>query len=122
MSLNHFVDAAVDQAARAAKTKVKSLMGGKNPGTSGGMGGKNPGTSGGIGGLFSSAGQGGKAEKGGLFGGLLAAAGQGTNPGAPGGAPAGAPAGGAYGGAAGGAVAGPEGADFNAALDELAGL
>ncbi|KAI4894271.1 hypothetical protein NFI96_016297 [Prochilodus magdalenae] len=72
MSLNHFVDSAVDKAANVAKVKVKSMFGGgdgKNK-----SGGSKSG--GGIGGLFPSSGDGGdkgnKGEKeatkgGGLF-------------------------------------------------------
>ncbi|KAK3573397.1 hypothetical protein QTP86_024692 [Hemibagrus guttatus] len=88
MSLNHFVDAAVDKAAKAAKMKVKSMLGG------GGGNTKQPNKSGGMGDLFPStgdSGNGGKEKKGGLFGGLLSTPQGETNPGGvPGGVPGGA--------------------------------
>lgn len=109
MSLNHFVDAAVDKAAQAAKMKVKSMLGG-------GSGGKQPNTSGGgMGGLFPSAGgsgDSGKPKKGGLFGGLLSTQQDDMVPGAGG---AGANPGANAGGGAGNL-------DFNSAVDELAGF
>ncbi|KAG7333860.1 hypothetical protein KOW79_002267 [Hemibagrus wyckioides] len=102
MSLNHFVDAAVDKAAAAAKMKVKSMLGG------GGGNAKQPAKSGGMGGLFPSSGDSGndgKEKKGGLFGGLLSTPQGETNP-----------------GGAGGAAGGAENQDFNSAVDELAGF
>ncbi|XP_047009987.1 uncharacterized protein zgc:193505 [Ictalurus punctatus] len=99
MSINHFVDAAVDKAASTAKMKVKSMLGG------GGADAKKPSKSGGIGGLFPSAGDtgnGNKEKKGGLFGGLLSTPQDEMKPG------------GAAGGGAG------ESQDFNLAVDELA--
>ncbi|KAL6486934.1 hypothetical protein MHYP_G00035600 [Metynnis hypsauchen] len=61
MSLNRFVDTAVDKAASAAKVKVKSMLGGGD-GNSKSGGSK---SGGGIGGLFPSAADGGdKSNKG----------------------------------------------------------
>ncbi|KAI5107844.1 hypothetical protein C0J45_1438 [Silurus meridionalis] len=97
--MNHFVDAAVDKAASAAKLKVKSMLGG-------GGNAKQPNKSGGVGGLFPSAGESGnKEKKGGLFGGLLSAP---QNEANPGGAAASGDVGGA--GLPGGAVGGAGGA------------
>ncbi|XP_037394807.1 uncharacterized protein zgc:193505 [Pygocentrus nattereri] len=103
MSLNHFVDAAVDKAASVAKVKVKSMFGGGD-GKSKSGGGK---SGGGIGGLFPSSGDGGdksnKGEKakGGLFDVLKSP-------------PMEEPKDKASGGA--------ENTDFNSAIDELSGL
>ncbi|XP_060780809.1 uncharacterized protein zgc:193505 [Neoarius graeffei] len=102
MSKSFFVDAVVDKAATAAKTKLKSMLGG-------GEDNKNkPSGSGGIGGLFPSAGDSNKKEKKGLFGGLFSTPENEMNPGE-------AEVGG-------GAEGGGESQDFNSAVDALAGL